>query len=102
LPLGIDEDGEVAVEPGSEKLEAPADGALTGERERVREDRREEAVQLVAEDVSAAAAMASCQRHFSGIAMRMIPLSHCRQWFGVNRTGPRSPRSFSAPVILTS
>src|SRR2546430_1062860 len=47
------------------------------------------------------AAGAASIRHESGMAMRMIPLSQCRQWFGANITGPRRPRSFSLPVTLT-
>jgi len=51
LALGVDKDREVAVEPCAEELEAAPDRPLPRERERVREDRREQAIELVAEDV---------------------------------------------------
>src|SRR5512132_573857 len=51
LALGIDEDGELAVETRTEELEAAADRALAREGERVREHRREDAIETVAEHV---------------------------------------------------
>src|SRR2546430_14724101 len=51
LALGVNEHREPAVEPRPEQLEAAADRALPCERECVREDCAERAVQLVTEDV---------------------------------------------------